>query len=706
MYSKYLLSGSLLASCLLLSHQPAFAQENDNIGDRDTVLNDTIIVTALRGDPIGEDGLEMPEQIALPADAAAIAARTPGGALVGNGALSGQLSYRGLAGERVLGRVNGQRFASGGPNAMDPPLHYAPSVLVDRIEIARGVAPVSQGPSLAGSVNAQLIQSEFTDGGSLSPQARFTSQYRSVDDSYAVGGLAGLANETWRVGIIASREQGEDYEFPGGTAVGTSFERDLYGVQAGFRTGPGEIYAEYRRSETDPTGNPPFALDIVYFNTDFIQGGFRGDVADNVHLDLRLGHVAIRHLMDNQTTRQPAAPPMNARATFADADTSTAEASLRFGTSTAYFQIGADAELTDKFVRITNPFNAAFFIDSQPNVQSERVGAFAQWRAGAGPVQFELGGRIDQTGHSAGLPQLGAAVPMGPRVLAAAFGAADRDRSFTTVDGVLRAWVELGELTPRFTLARKERVPSLLERYGWLPTEASFGLADGNIYVGNLDLAPETAWIAELGFDFDNDVFALRPTVFYRRVDDFIQGVPFDATIGVVDSTVEMIAAMNGDSTPLQFANVDAELFGADLDFSIRPLDRIEIAGTASYVRGERRDIDDNLYRVAPANLRLSAAWHGDQLSFGAEMIAAAAQNRVSASNGEDTSAAYAVFGLFGRYAISDGMAIEAGVENLFDKEYQPHLSGRSRVGASDVTLGERLPGTGQGGWVRFTKQF
>lgn len=706
MNSRYLITGGAIASCLLLSHQPAFAQEDTSADAGDSVLNDTIVVTAVRRDTIAQDGIPMPEQIALPADAAAIAARIPGGALVGNGALSGQLSYRGLAGQRVLGRVNGQRFATGGPNAMDPPLHYAPSILVDRIDIARGVAPVAQGPSLAGAVNAQLVQAEFSDSASLSPQARFASQYRSVDDSHAIGGLVAMASSDWRIGLIASREKGDDYEFPGGTAVGTSFERNLYGAHAGFRTGPGELYVEYRRSETDPTGNPPFALDIVYFDTDFVQGGFRGEIADQVHLDLRLGHVAIRHLMDNQTTRQAAAPPMMARATFADADTTTAEASLRFGTQGSYFQIGGDAELADKFVRITNPFNDAFFIDAQPNVQSERLGAFAQWRGALGEVQFELGARVDHTNQTAAVPQLGAAVPMGPRGLAAAFGAADRDRSATTFDTVLRAWVDMGDITPRVTLARKERVPSLLERFGWLPTEASFGLADGNIYVGNLDLAPETAWIAELGFDYESEVFSLRPTVFYRRVDDFIQGVPFDATVGVIDSPVEMIAAMNGDTTPLRFGNVDAELLGADLDFSIRPVARFVIEGTASYVRGKRRDIDDDLYRIAPANLRLSASWQGDRLSFGAEMFASAAQNKVARSNGEASSDSFAVFGLFARYAMRDGMAIEAGVENLFDAEYQPHLAGRSRVGASDVAVGERLPGAGQGGWVRFTKRF
>lgn len=701
-----MIRAGLLAGCTFVAAQPALAEHATTPQSREDALTDTIIVTAQRRDTITSDAVAAPRQIALPADAAAITARVAGGDIYGNGALSGQLSYRGLAGERVLGRVNGQRFASGGPNAMDPPLHYAPSILVDRIDIARGVAPVAEGPSLGGAINAELVQAQFTDSTGLTPQVRMASQYRSVDDSYALGGLAALASVTWRVGLIASREQGDDYRFPGGRAVGTLFERNLYGVHAGYRTGAGELFVEYRRSETDPSGNPAFALDMVYFNTDFVQGGFRGEIADDVALTLRLGHVAVRHLMDNQTLRQPAAAPAQARATFADADTMTAEAALRFGGAQHYLEVGADAEITDRFVTITNPFNSAFFIESQPNVSAERFGAYLQWRGNAGAVQFELGGRIDRTDQSVGIVQLGSAVPIGPRSLATAFNASGRSATDTTFDAVLRLWAEAGELTPRITLARKTRVPSVLERFAWLPTEASYGLADGNIYVGNQALSPEIAYIAEAGFDWNNDWVTLRPTLFYRRIDDFIQGTPFDATIGVIDSPVEMVAAMNGDPTPLQFRNTEAELYGADVDFVIRPARQIELAGTASFVRGQRRDIADNLYRIPPANLRLSATWATDRLALGAELFAAADQNRVSQTNGEEPGDGYATVGLFARYAVSEVIAIEAGVENLFDAAYAPHLAGRSRVGASDVPLGERLPGPGRGVWARLTAQF
>jgi iron complex outermembrane receptor protein len=703
-----LIRASLLAGCTFVAAPAALAEHTTTPQTREDALTDTIIVTASKAarEAIASDAIAAPRQIALPADAAAIAARVAGGDIFGNGALSGQLSYRGLAGERVLGRVNGQRFATGGPNAMDPPLHYAPSILVERIDVARGVAPVAEGPSLGGAINAQLAEAQFTASSALTPQLRAANQYRSLDNSYAAGGLAALASDRWRIGLIASREEGEDYRFPGGRAVGTLFERNLYGIHAGFRTGAGELFVEYRRNETDPSGNPPFALDMVYFDTDFVQGGFRGEVAEDVSLTLRLGHVAVRHLMDNQTLRQPRAAPPQARATLADADTVTAEAAIRFGQPTRYVEVGGDAEITDRFVTITNPTNPAFFIQSQPNVSAERVGAYWQWRGGLGAVEFEAGGRVDRTRQAAGIPQLGTGVPMGPRALANAFIASGREASDTTFDAVLRAWLPGDQLTPRLTLARKTRVPSVLERFAWLPTEASFGLADGNIYVGNQALRPEVAWIAEAGFDFANDWLTLRPTLFYRRVDDFIQGTPFDATPGVLNTPVEMVAAQNGDATPLQFRNTSAELYGADMDFVIRPVARVELAGTASFVRGARRDIADDLYRIPPANLRLSATWTSGNLALGTELFAAADQPNVSRTNDEVPGDGFAILGLFARYALTEGLALEAGVENLFDELYAPHLAGRSRVGASDVPLLERLPGPGRGVWTRLTARF
>ncbi len=670
---------------------PAFA-ENDPLTD--------IIVTGQR-DTVTTDEIESDKEIVSTPDAASLVARAPGAALIDNGGLSGQVQYRGLFGDRILVRVNGQRFSSGGPNLMDPPLHYAPMPLVDRIELDRGISPVRKGPGLGGGVNAILKQAGFTDGAAMQPMVDLTTGYRSGDDSYLLGGLAGLSNEHIKLGVIASYEKGDDLQFPGGTIASTSFERLNYGAHAGIKIGEGSLTVSYRRQETGPTGNPPFAMDIQYFDTDFLNLAYEGKLSDNLYLEMEAGHVAVRHLMDNFSLRQGPASPMDLRATFADADTSTASSSLRIGTPDRHVRLGADVELMDKDVRITNPANAAFFLTSLNNISGSRIGAFVESRTAFGPIEAEIGARLDHHRMAAGSPFLGSAVPMGPRILANGFSASDRTWADDTIDVAARFWGDMGRFKPRLSLAYKTRVPNAVERFSWLPTGASGGLADGNIYVGDLNLRNEKAWIAEIGFDYQDSRFYARPTLFYRRVDDFIQGVPYDDTPGIIDSPVEMVANMNGDPTPLRFGNVDAEIYGADLDFGWNISGPLHLDGTASYVRAKRRDIDDNLYRIAPPNARGALIWQQKIWHIGAELQIFADQNQVSVTNSEQPSDGYLLAGLFGHIELTPTLALDGSVENLFDKYYTEHLAGYNRVSGSDVPLGARLPGAGRSAFIR-----
>lgn len=73
-----------------------------------------------------------------------------------------------------------------------------------------------------------------------------------------------------------------------------------------------------------------------------------------------------------------------------------------------------------------------------------------------------------------------------------------------------------------------------------------------------------------------------RPTIYYRRIDGYIQGVPYDDTPDIIDTPVERVSAMGGDLTPLRFANVDAELLGIDLDFGAALTERLRLNGVAT----------------------------------------------------------------------------------------------------------------------------
>jgi iron complex outermembrane receptor protein len=655
-------------------------------------LTDIILVTGGRIKPGSEDQIE--PSITVPSsDAAALIARTSGAALVGNGPISGQVQYRGLFSDRLAIGVNGQTFQSGGPNAMDPPLHYAPMILVDHISISRGTGPVRDGMGLGGSINAQLKQIDFGADGDWQGHADLSASARSADQSYALGGVAALVSDQWRVQALGAYEKGKDLRLGGGgKALATSFERLNYGLGGGFRHDGGEIALEWRRQETSPSGNPAFAMDIDYFHSDFLRAASVNHVGSWT-LNSHLGFARVTHGMNNFGLRPAPSDRTRWRYSAAQAETMTAG----FSAENQLLALGFDGQWTDRNVRITNPNNSNFWITSLNRVQQQRLGLFAELRQQLGALTVELGGRYDFHRSQMADPMVGSAVPAMVANLAQQVAQNNAALRNETGDIVLRMWSDHGAVKPRLTLAFKQRVPNAVERHSWMPTEASGGLADGNIYVGDANLRPEKAWIAEAGVDVVQGALRWRPSIFYRRIDDYVQGVP------VPDSmmAVQMIAGMNGDTTPLIFANVDAQLYGADMDASLDLGGPWQLQGTLSYVRGKRRDIADNLYRMAPLNGRISLHWTKDDVSLSGELVGAAAQRKVSRANDELGSPSWLIGNIWAELRVNPSFSLALGVENLWDQRAADHLSGINRVTGSDVAVGQRVPMAGRSANVR-----
>jgi len=120
-----------------------------------------------------------------------------------------------------------------------------------------------------------------------------------------------------------------------------------------------------------------------------------------------------------------------------------------------------------------------------------------------------------------------------------------------------------------------------------------------------------------------------------------------------------------------------------------------------SFVRGRRRDNGDDLFRIAPPTGSIVLAYRRERWSGALESVLFAPQRNVSETNGERRSSGYALVNLRSAVRLSDGLELRAGVENLFDRLYRPHLAGINRVTESDVAVGERLPGPGRSAYLR-----
>jgi iron complex outermembrane receptor protein len=292
------------------------------------------------------------------------------------------------------------------------------------------------------------------------------------------------------------------------------------------------------------------------------------------------------------------------------------------------------------------------------------------------------------------------------------FNGGDRDTSDTLVDWVAKVAYDVSDsVTLRLEGGRKTRSPSYIERFAWLPIEATAGLADGNNYVGRVGLDPEVAHEVGVGADWTTSSAYFRPRIFYRDVDDFITGTPFDDTPGTIDSDVERVSNANGDSTPLIYSNTGAEFYGFDVDFGYRFTESLRMDGQVSLTRAERTDIDDNVYRVPPAqgNLRFTYARSRWSAFVGTDL--AADEDRISETNNDPSTEdprtpGHAIVNLGGTWRVTQGANVQLAVNNLFDDSYEQQLGGFNRVANSDVGVGQRLPGTGRSIIMRVTAAF
>lgn len=599
--------------------------------------------------------------------------KLPGANINKNGPLTSIVQYRGMYSDRVNVLIDGVSPATAGPNRMDTPLSYIPSTRLENISIYRGIAPVSSGiETIGGTVKAESKKADFGSSEEAELHGSLDSLYASNGDSRSVGLSTSVANQHHRFQLTGTMDRGNDLEFDGGDILPTEHERDTVGINYGFRQNDTEIELDLNHHDTGDTGTPALPMDIISIRGETAKIALKQRLANGGELSARINYQDTDHVMDNFSLR-PAG--MMLRQNAAD----VLAKGLQLGYSLAEWQFGLEADSAEHNSVITDPSNAMFFVNNFNDVERDRLSAFAEWDGSLNSDwDMQSGLRITRVKTDAG--DVSTNMDGMPAMLSQSFNNSDRSQSDILTDIALNFTRHLtSDLDLQLGLARKERAPSFQERYLWLPLEATSGLADGNKYVGDVNLDPETAYQLEVGVDWHQSSFALSPRVFYHRVNDYIQGVA------------------GGPMGALQFSNVDAELYGMDTNWLWALSNQWQLDGTVSYVRGKRRDTDDNLYRIAPLTARTQLSYLQSDWRVGIEAVTVAAQNKVSSENGEEKTGGYALFNLSGQYQVNASLTLQAGVNNLFDRKFRDHLGGYNRVsGNDDIAVGERLPGLGR----------
>ncbi len=282
-------------------------------------------------------------------------------------------------------------------------------------------------------------------------------------------------------------------------------------------------------------------------------------------------------------------------------------------------------------------------------------------------LSVELGARYTHTWMNAG----DVSGPMMLQTRINAFNNENRKRNFNEVDLTAVFRYALSEqLDVEVGFGRKNRAPTYQELYLFTNLSAVGGLADGNTYLGDIELEHETAYQFDLAFDWHNDSAYVAPRFFYHYVDDYIQGL----------RTARAQAAGNN---VLEFSNIKAQLFGVDLEAGYTINDNWRVDAGLNYVRGMRINSstkDDDLYRIAPLNGRAQLTYEQHGWMGAIEGVFYADQGDVigyrDGIGNELKTKGYMLLNLRGQYEPYKGVTVATGIENVLDSKHFDHLGG------------------------------
>ncbi len=718
--SDYLRTCKMIA-LLPLCFAPAVLAVNDNNKPSDPAITlEPMVIThqrpavnSLNTTVIEADAIRS-KQAAI-SDTAKLLEDTPGVSLYGGGGVSSLPVIHGLNDDRVKIDVNGMTITSACANHMNPPLSYIDRSNVGKITILSGITPVSMGgDSIGGTISVQSADPVFAEPGEdILIDGSISAFYRSNRDSFGGSIAAGIANQNIRLDYTGSHTESMNYKDANGDIVkSTAYENQNHAAALSFKNDNHLVVIRGGQQHIPFQGFPNARMDLT--NNDSIFGNItHKGTFDWGKLESRFFYESTRHSMDIGADKQfdAFAPPNNlmpmdtrgrnlgykiqAEIPLSKRDT------LRVGNE--YIGNTINDWWSPVHTNTTGPVPAGMYWMMAPetftnlhNGERDRIGTFAEWEAKWSPEwKTMLGLRYDHTNTNTGNVQpynpklIGGAAAAGAGLslnAANAFNALDRERNTDTFDVTAMLQYTPDKMSQyEFGYARKNRAPNLYERYTWgrrnmdMAMNGWFG--DGNGYVGNIDLKPETAHTVSFTAafeDFNKGRWEVKATPYFTYVENFIDADRCPVSLGGGCAVAGNQTASN-QFVYLQYANHNARLWGVDVSgraelYSDKTFGDFSTHSVMSYVRGERTD-GDNLYHMMPFNAKLSLDHKLSGWQSALEMQFVDSKDDVQAVRNETKTPSYVLLNARTGYEW-EKVRLDIGLDNVLDKQYFQPLAG------------------------------
>ena len=540
--------------------------------------------------------------------------------------------------ERVDVLLDGMRVEGACPNRMDPPTSRLSSALPQVLEVRTSNQTLRWGPIAGGQVIATTAAPEFGDS---TTTGHVTLGGSDNGDGVLAAASAAVGNEDAYMRLSGGHEEANDYEDGDGDKVPSAFE-NTEGRAEGFWRADNGFYLKgslSRQEERDVKYGS--GMDAPKTDTDMYKLEIGSPVA-NGDWSLLAWQADVDHVMDNFSLREleDGKMPME---TLSETRTQGARLVVdQVFNYTKELSFGVDVESNEWDATLRNANTQMVSAEMWPEVERDRVGLFVE---GSHQIRANT--------------KLGAGIRY-DRVEMQSALASQADANDDNVSGFLSGEWRLSSVnTLEAVASHSVRSPGVNERY----------INRSMMWKGNPDLETEKHHKLEVALKGRKDNWQWRPGVWIDEVDDYV------------------LRYQGGDSS---YKNIDARLLGveAELGWSNGTWSS---AGALTSVRGYNNTDNRDLPQIPPIMYTHTLGWQSQGHSIEAEWQLARRQDRIDEQSGLDPSESpgYGVFNLNGNHPLTDFLSVSWAVDNVFDKDYAPHVSREDSVTGEGFRVNE-----------------
>lgn len=588
--------------------------------------------------------------------AEALAKKSASVSLIRRSGIANDIILRGQKRDNIRVTIDDGIVCGACPNRMDPPTSHVITANVDSVEINEGPFDVSEFGTLSGGVKIKTVKPTKELSGEIGATLGSFGYKKGV---VSVSG----GNDTVQALVTYSKEESDQYKDGDGNTLAEqtlkadpankysdkdkdmkAYEKEsiMAKVIANI-TDNHEIEVSATQNRSDNILYPSSKMDAVYDDSNLYNLKYTAvDLGDfSKKLQFKAYKTDVDHPMDisfrakNITMAASNDPMKNAMVGMTNHLTTDVTGAKLINTFDALGQeldIGLDTSKRNwdgKYYSDTTDFGKS--ID---DVDTKNNALFVKSTSKIDKLTVEVGARYDSTKITSSR-------------------ADQQDNKYSGLSGNIMATYNSDENTKYFVgIGQASRVPDARELYN---LGSNMNPAN-QTETGTPDLKETTNREIDFGLSHEYDEAKVKAKFFYSDLEDYIY--------------YRQTTAAN------RFENIDAKIYGFELNGAYYINDKITLDGAYAWKKGKKDQAlagqtDTDLADITPAKTTLALTYdHDDTTNASVELVNVAKWKNYDEDNGEQAINGYTIVNFKAETTIAKNFEIIAGVDNLFDKTY------------------------------------